>query len=138
MNENHMEMFLNLSEEVGQLCIDNDIYKTKMEIISATERPNVTYVQESLTWCDVTSSATSKNNPVKTYKDTLSAGSVSMTRNPSLSAYFVPSKHERYEESTMPITLRNGSNTLQIVDDGFTAVKRTKARKGNPNMPAQC
>lgn len=133
-----MEMFLNLSEVVGQLCIDNDIYKTKTEIISATERHNVPYVQESLTWRDATSSATSKNSSAKTYKDTLSAGSVSMTRNPSLSAYFVPYKHAWYEESAMPTSLRNGSNTVQIVDDGFTAVKRTKARKGNPNLPAQC
>jgi hypothetical protein len=42
MTENHTEMFLYLSEEVRQLCTDNDILKTKMEIISATERLNVT------------------------------------------------------------------------------------------------
>jgi hypothetical protein len=71
-----------------------DILKTKIEIISATERPNVTHMQESLTWCDVTSSATPRNNSVKTYKDTLSTGSVSMTRKPSLSPDFVPYKYK--------------------------------------------
>jgi hypothetical protein len=70
MTENPTEMFLNLSEEVRQLCMDNDILKTKMEIISATETLNVTQVQESLAWCDMTSSATLRNNSVKTYKDT--------------------------------------------------------------------
>jgi hypothetical protein len=60
-----------------------------------------------------------------------------MTRFPSLSADFVPYKYERYEESIMPITMMNISNAVQVVDDGFTAVKRTKATKGTPNMPSQ-
>jgi hypothetical protein len=62
-------------------------------------------------------SATPRNNSAMTYKDTLSAGFVSMTRNPSHFADFAPYKYERYEESTKPITLRNGSNAVQIVDD---------------------
>jgi hypothetical protein len=124
-----------LKWEVQQLCMDNDILKTKMEIIPATERPNVTHVRESMTWCVVTSSATPRNNSVKTYKDTLSVGYVSMTRNPSLIMWHV--KYERYEESTMSITSSNGNNAVQIVD-GFTAVKWTKARKETSNMPLQC
>lgn len=86
----------------------------------------------------MTSSATPRNKSVKTYKDTLPAGTVSMTKNPSLSADFVPYKYEWYEESTMPVTLSNGSNAVQTAYDGFTAVKRTQARKETPNMPLQC
>jgi hypothetical protein len=85
----------------------------------------------------VTPSATPKNNLVKTYQDTSSAGSVSMTRNPPLSDNFVTNKNERSEESTMPITLRNGSNAVQTADDGFTTVKRANARKETPSTSSK-
>jgi hypothetical protein len=78
MMENLTEMALKLSEEVGHLRKDDEISKMKMEAISASEPPCITYVQDSLTWRDVISSAAPKNNGVKIYKDALSAGSLSL------------------------------------------------------------
>jgi hypothetical protein len=50
-------MDLKLYEGLGHLRKDNDFLKMKMEIITASEQPSVAYVQDLLTRCDVTSSA---------------------------------------------------------------------------------
>jgi hypothetical protein len=122
MTENLIEMVLKLSEKVGELGKDKEILKKRMEIISATEPPSVPYVQGSVMRCDVTSSATPKNNALKTNRDALSAGRVLLSRNPPLSADFATSRNERNDVSIVPEISRNGNNAAVTADDSFTTV----------------
>jgi hypothetical protein len=74
---------------VRQLRKDNEILKMKVEIFTMAERLAVSYVLESLTRLDMTSSVSTKNSAVKTYEDALSAGCDLLPKDPSVSADFV-------------------------------------------------
>jgi hypothetical protein len=66
---------------------------------------------------------------VKTYKDALSAGCVSLPRNPQLSADFVSGRNVVNQTFPVAVTLKSGSKAALAADNGFTIVKRTKAKK---------
>jgi hypothetical protein len=129
MIENLTEMALKLKEEVVHSRKDNEILKIKMETTSASERPCVAYVQDSLTRRDVTSSAAPKNNGMKRHKDALSAGCVSLPRNLQLSADFMIDRNVTSQACTAPGTLKNGNDVAVAADDGFTTVKSANAKK---------
>jgi hypothetical protein len=78
---NRSRFVAKLSAKLSHLYKDNEILNVKTKSISATERPNVTCVQYSVTRRDVKSLSAPKNKYVKTYKDALSAGCVSLSRN---------------------------------------------------------
>jgi hypothetical protein len=83
------------------------------------------------------SSAAHKNNGVKIYKDALSAGCVSLPRNPQLSADLMMDRNVMSQASTASETRKNGNNVAVAADEGFTAVKRTKAKKETPSTSSQ-
>jgi hypothetical protein len=62
---------------------------------------------------------------------------VSLPRNPQLSADFVIDRNEMNQASAVPGTLKNRNNVVLVADDGFTAVKRTKAEKETFRMSLQ-
>jgi hypothetical protein len=101
----------------------------KMETISAIVLPSVAYVEDSLTRREVTSSAAPESNAVKTHKDALSAGCVSLPRNPQLSADFMIDRNEMNQAFTVARTSKNENNVALAAADDFTTVKRTKAKK---------
>jgi hypothetical protein len=101
----------------------------KTETISGTERPSVAYVEDPLTRRDVTSSGAHKNNGIKTHEDALSAGCVSLPRNPQLYADFMIDRNVTSRASTAPGTSGNGNNVAVAAADGFTTVKRTRVKK---------
>jgi hypothetical protein len=86
-------------------------------------------VQDSLTRRDVASSAAPENNAVKTYKDALSSDCVSLPRNLQASADFMMDRNVVSQVSTTPETLKNGNDVVVASDGGFTAVKKSKAKK---------
>jgi hypothetical protein len=137
MIENLIEMVLKLSEEVGHLRKDNEILKLKMKTFSATERPSVACVEDSLAGREVTSSEAPRNNAVKTYKDALSAGCVSLPRNPQLSADFVSDRNVVNQAFPVAVTLKNGSSVAIAADDGFTIIKRMKTKKETSSTYSQ-
>jgi hypothetical protein len=57
------------------------------------------------------------------YKDALSAGCVSLPRNPQISTDFVIDMNVINQAFTVPETFKNGNNVALVADDGFTAVK---------------
>jgi hypothetical protein len=71
MIKNLTEMVVKLSEEIGYLRKDNEMLEMKMETISASKRPSVAYVQDSLARCDVNSSAAPENSGMMIYKEAL-------------------------------------------------------------------
>jgi hypothetical protein len=89
MTKNVIPIVLKLSEDVGQHHKNNKILKIKIKIVSASEPPCMTYVQDSLARRDVTLSAAPKNNGMKAHKDALSANCVSLPQNQQLSADFI-------------------------------------------------
>jgi hypothetical protein len=69
MMEKLTEIVLKFYEEVSYLLKDNEILKMKTGSISEIERPYVTYMQDSLTCRDMTSSVDPKNTELKTFND---------------------------------------------------------------------
>jgi hypothetical protein len=94
----------------------------KTDAVSASERTYVTYMRDSSKWRDVTSSAANKNKGAKTFEDALSAGSVSLPRDPQLSADFMIDRNVMSQASTAPGTSKTGNNIAVTADNGFTAV----------------
>jgi hypothetical protein len=117
---------------VRQLRKDNEILKLKVEIFSTAERLCVSYVVESLTRPDMTSSVSTKNAAVKTYKDALCH--LAVTRCPRIRQFLLilccPRRtDERNGGSPCNIEEWYCSSAAVTADDGFVPVQRTKARK---------
>jgi hypothetical protein len=139
MIKNIIEMVLKLYQKVWQLRKDNKILKTKIKSTSTAERLSVTsYGHKSSTRRDATSQVVLKNSALKTYKDALSVGCISLPRDPPVSDDFVLSATGRNESDgfTCFVTARNVNNAVVTAYDSFVTMvmkKRTEVRKEMPN-----